>query len=101
MGLLIGNVLVNIIMRKLEEMSIQKFVVDGTTICYAHFVDDILVAIKPNHVVHVHQNLNNIDKNLRCTNFNIFFYNPSLDLELKPRNTGYYVNDRSNMPWVF
>ena len=88
MGLLLGHVLVNIIMRKLEKMSISKFVEDGTTIFYEHFDDDALVAIKPNHVVHVNQDLNNIDKNLRCTNFNTFFYNPSLDLELKPRNTG-------------
>ena len=26
---------------------------------------------------------------------------PFLDLELKPRNSGYYANDSSNIPWVF
>ena len=75
-------------MKKVEEKSIKKFVEDGATISYGRFVDYTLVIIKPKDVVHGHQDLNKIDKNLRCTIFNTLFYTPFLDLELKPRNTG-------------
>ena len=75
-------------MKKVEEKSIKKFVEDGATISYGRFVDYTLVIIKPKDVVHGHQDLNKIDKNLRCTIFNTLFYAPFLDLELKPRNTG-------------
>ena len=74
-------------MRKLEEKSIKKFVEDGTTIFYGRFVDYTLVIIKPKDVVHVHKDLNKIDKNLRATFLNTLFYTPFSDLELKPRNT--------------
>ena len=83
MGSLLGTVLFNIIMKKLDEKLIKKFVEDGTAIFYEHFVDDTLVVIEPKDVVHVHQDLNNNDKNIHCT-----IFTPLLDLELKPRNTG-------------
>ena len=53
-------------MRELKKESIKKFVEDGTTIFYGRFVDDTLVFIKPKDVMHGHQDLNSIDKNLRC-----------------------------------
>ena len=101
MGSLLRPVLVNIIMGKLEEKLIKKFVEDGTTILYGHFVDDTMVDIMLKDVVHVHQYLNNIDKNLRGAIFNTLFYTSSLDLEVKPRNTGQYVNDSGKIKWVF
>ena len=111
MGSLLVPVFVNIIMRKLKKKSIKKFVGDGTTIFYGHVVDDTLLFIKPKDVMHGHQDLNSIDKNLRCTILYTLFYalmhcfilycTPFLDLELKPRNSGYYANDSSNIAWVF
>ena len=58
------------------------------TILYGHFVDDTMVDIMLKDVVHVHQYLNNIDKNLRGAICSTLFYTSSLDLEVKPRNTG-------------
>ena len=66
MGSLLVPVFFNIIMRELKKESIEKFVEDGTTIFYGRFVDDTLVFIKPKDVMHGHQDLNSIDKNLRC-----------------------------------
>ena len=87
MGSVLNPALVNIIMEKLEEKLIEKFVEDDTTILYGHFVDGTMVVIMPKDVVYVHQYLNNIDKNLRCAFFNTLFYTSSLELEVKPRNT--------------
>ena len=54
-------------------------------------LNDALVVIMPKDVVDVHQDLNNIDNNLRCTIFNTLFY----------MYTGLYAHDSSKVPWVF
>ena len=71
---LLVPVFFNIIMRELKKKSIKKFVEDGTTIFYGRFVDDTLVFIKSKDVMHGHQDLNIIDKNLRCAILYILFY---------------------------
>ena len=110
MGSSLRPVLANIIMTELEDVTIKPLITGGTIKFYTHFVDDILLVMKPENVSQVHKALNKFDNNLRFTVDMLQNEVPQfLDLELSPdgievfrkdTNTGLYVNFTSFVPWT-
>ena len=71
MGSLLGSVMANIIMTKLENKLIKPLLSDGTVKFYCRYVDDALLAVKPQDVSCTQKLLNSFDKSFKIT-FDLF-----------------------------
>lgn len=91
MGSSLGSVMVNIIMRKLEDKIIKPLVNNGTFQFTCWYVNDTLVNGKPQKVSCPHKFINPFDKNLQF--IADLFENNSLDLEILPNEISVHLKD--------
>ena len=67
MGFLLGSVMANIIMTKLENKVIKPLISDGTIKVYCWYVDNTLLVVKTQDVIRTQKLLNGFDKNFKFT----------------------------------
>ena len=107
---LLGPVMANTIMTELENKVIKPLMNDGTVKFHCLYVDDTLLAVKPQDVSRIHKLLNGFNQNLKFT-VDLFENEVPhfLDLEMLPdgisiyrkdTNTGLYVSYTSFVPWT-
>lgn len=96
-------------MTELERKVIKQFINDKTLTFYGRYVDDTLVAIKPEDLNCAHNALNNFYRKLTLDTFNNVvphfldteIHSYGLEIYCKLTNTGQYTHYTSFSPWHY